>query len=249
MKLAVAALIAFVAGFLSTVRFAGAQERFDLKVRNDFFSGFSGNAEALARGMKACEAVLAENPKHPEALVWHGGGLLYQAGNAFRTGDQQKGLDLWTRGLDEMKRAVELDPDNVAVRIPRGATLLGTSHFVPEQFGKPLVVDGVKDYQHTYDLQKPYFATLGSHPRGELLFGLAEGYARLGDEAKAKEYFDQIRQDLPGSVYSKRADVSDVTQASEPPSFVLTLAVKALRPTRLRTAPCGTSPFRRPCRS
>src|SRR5690348_3912511 len=121
LKLALAALIAFLLGFLTTVRLAPAQERFDLKVRNDFFAGFAGNEAALARGMEACEAVLAKNPNDPQALVWHGGGLLYQAGGAFQRGDQNKGIDLWTRGLKEMKTAVELDPDSVGVRIPRGA--------------------------------------------------------------------------------------------------------------------------------
>jgi len=203
----VAAVIAFVIGFLSTIRSAGAQERFDLKVRNDFFTGFSGNAEALARGMKACETALAEDPKNAEALVWHGGGLLFGSGAAFRGGDQQKGMDLWMRGLKEMQTAVDLEPDNVGVRIPRGATLLAGSHFVPQEMAKPLIQNGVADYQHTYELQKSYFATLGSHPRGELLFGLAEGYSRLGEEAKAREFFELIKKDLPGTVYAKRADM------------------------------------------
>ncbi len=202
-KLALAAAVAFFIGFASTMR---GQERFDLKVRNDFFAGFTGNSEALARGMKACEEELAKNPKNAEALVWHGGGLLFQSGAAFRSGDQQKGMDLWSRALKEMKTAVELEPDNIGVRIPRGATLLTASRFAPPELGKPLIEDGVADYQHTYDLQKSYFQTLGSHPRGELLFGLAEGYSRLGDPSKAQKYFEQIRRDLPNTVYAKRAD-------------------------------------------
>jgi len=32
--------------------------------------------------MKACEETLAQNPKHAEALVWHGAGLFYQSGKA-----------------------------------------------------------------------------------------------------------------------------------------------------------------------
>ena len=207
LKLAIAAVIAFLMGFLSAIRSAPAQQRFDLKVRNDFFSGFTGDKEALARGMKACETVMAEDPKNAEALVWHGGGLLFQAGTAFQSGDQQKGMELWPRGLKEMQTAVDLEPDNVAVRIPRGATLLASSRYTPPEFAKPLLVDGVADYQRTYELQKSYFATLGAHPRGELLFGLAEGYSRLGDEAKAAVYFEQIKQTLPNTAYAKRADM------------------------------------------
>ncbi|MBZ5605676.1 MAG: hypothetical protein LAO79_25530 [Acidobacteriia bacterium] len=204
---AIAATLAFLIGFLSTIRSAPAQQRFDLKVRNDFFSGFAGDTDAMARGMKACEEALAENPKFAEAMVWHGSGLLYQAGMAFQSGDQQKGIEIWTRGLKEMQAAVDLEPDNVGVRIPRGAVLLATSHFVPPQMAKPLVTDGVSDYQKTFDLQKSYFATLGTHPRGELLMGLADGYSRLGDQAKAQEIFEQVKQDLPGTAYAKRADL------------------------------------------
>jgi len=207
LKFAIAGAIAFLVGFLSTIRSAPAQEtRFDMKVRNDFFAGFAGDKEALARGMKACEDALAVDPKNAEAMVWHGSGTLSQATQEFQGGDQQKGIGLWTRGLKEMQAAVDLAPDNVAVRIPRGAVLLTASHYLPSpQMAKPLIEAGVADYQRTYDIQKSYFETLGSHPRGELLFGLAEGYGRLGEEAKAREYFDLILKDLPDTAYARRA--------------------------------------------
>lgn len=41
-------------------------------------------------------------------------------------------------------------------------------------------------------LQKSYFARLSGHARGELLFGLAEGWARLGDSEKARAYFQRM---------------------------------------------------------
>jgi len=215
LKLAVAGAIAFLLGFLSAVRIAPAQspDRFDLKVRQDFFAGFSGDKEALDRGMKACEETLATNPKHAEALVWHGGGVLFQAGTAFQSGDQEKGMEMWTRGLKEMQTAVDLAPDHVGVRIPRGAVLLASSHYVPPEMARPLIETGLSDYAHTYELQKPYFATIGTHPRGELLFGLAEGYSRIGDEAKASAFFDLIRQDLPNTVYAKRASLWSETKS------------------------------------
>jgi len=91
---------------------------------------------------------------------------------------------------------VALAPDNVAVRIPRGAVLLTASHYIPDAgVARPLIADGVADYQRTYDLQKEYFATLGSHPRGELLFGLAEGYSRLGDQDIGRRVLRRDRQD------------------------------------------------------
>lgn len=205
LKLVVAGALGFAIGFLSTLH-AQTPQRFDLKVRQDFFTGFTGDTEALTRGMKACEVALAADPKNAEAMVWHGSGLLFQAGQAFQGGDQQTGMSLWTRGLKEMQTAVDLEPDNVGVRIPRGAVLLATSHYLPSpEMAKPLIVDGLSDYERTYDLQKSLFDTLGSHPRGELLFGLADAYSRLGDEAKARKFFELIRTDLPNTEYAKRA--------------------------------------------
>src|SRR5262249_27632509 len=163
--------------------------------REDFFAGFARNKEALERGMKACEQALADNPKNAEAMVWHGSGLLMGSREAFQAGDQQKGIELWIKGLAEMKAAVDLEPDNIGVRIPRGAVLLTASHYLPKEMAKLIIEDGVSDYQRTYDLQKSYFPTLGTHPRGELLLGLADGYSRLDDQAKAQEYFEQIKKD------------------------------------------------------
>src|SRR5262245_43878976 len=99
-----------------------AQERFDMVVRTDFFAGFAGNREALARGMKKCEEILTANPKHAEAMVWHGAGLFFESGEAARAKDLLKSSDLYKRGLDEMAAAIGLAPENVAVIIPRGAT-------------------------------------------------------------------------------------------------------------------------------
>ena len=90
-------------------------ERFDLEVRNDFFAGFSGNKEAFDRAMQKSEAVIAANPKHAEAMVWHGGGLLMMSRNAFQAGDTQKGSELFARAQKEMDDAVALEPDNIGV--------------------------------------------------------------------------------------------------------------------------------------
>jgi tetratricopeptide (TPR) repeat protein len=210
--LVTAGAIAYFIGFLSTSRPAPAQTpaaevRFDIKVREDFFAGLAGDAERLARGMKICETVLASNPKDADALVWHGAGIYFQAGQAFRSGNQAKGMELWTRGMKEMQTAVELAPDDPGTRIPRGATLLAGSRFMPEAMAQPLLKDALGDYEHIYELQKPYFATIGTHPRGELLFGLAEGYSRFGNAEKAQLYFERIKSDLPNTLYAKRADL------------------------------------------
>jgi hypothetical protein len=101
-----------------------AEERFDMRVRNDFFAGFAGNQEALDRAMKVCEEELAHNPANAAALVWHGSGVFFESRNYFRAGDQAKGIEFWQRGLGEMDKAVAMAPDQLGVRISDGAVLL-----------------------------------------------------------------------------------------------------------------------------
>jgi hypothetical protein len=180
-------------------------ERFDMVVRGDFFAGFAGDQARLENGMRTCERVLITNPNHAEALVWHGSGLAYRAGLAFGKGDMAVGSDLWTRGTREMDRAVTLAPDDVGVRIPRGATLLQASKSMPGPQARELLETGLSDYEHVLEIQTPTFANLGDHPKGELLFGLAEGYSRLGRMDKARMYFERLISDAPGSGQSAKA--------------------------------------------
>ena len=182
------------------------RERFDFLVREDFFAGMAGNQEALARGMKTCEAALAKNPKHAEALVWRGGGLVFISGQYFQKGDISKGMELWTRGLKEMDTAVALDPDSVGVLIPRGSTLINASRFMkPDEMARPHLQKGLNDYEKVLQIQKSYFAHLSGHARGELLYGLAEGWHRLGNEEKARVYFQRVVNEALGSARQQQA--------------------------------------------
>ena len=192
---------------LAVLGLAAAEERFDLRVRNDFFAGFAGNQEALDRAMKLCEEELARNPENAAALVWHGSGVFVQSRTYFRAGDQAKGIEFWQRGLGEMDKAVTMAPENLGVRIPRGAVLLTASRSLPDaDRARPLIEKGVGDFEHALEIQKPYFDTLGTHPRGELLIGLADGYARLGKGEQATAFFERIRATLPGTAYAASAE-------------------------------------------
>ena len=108
-------------------------ERFDDKVRQDFFDGMRGDAAALDRAQKLCEDTLAKNPERRR-----GDGLARRrahralARRRSRTGDRDKGMELYTKGTGEMDRAVSLAPTVHRVRIPRGAVYLAMAHFVPQ---------------------------------------------------------------------------------------------------------------------
>jgi len=196
-------LLALVLSSLQTS--AQPADRFDMLVRADFFAGFSGDSARLARGMDACERVLRENPGHAEAMVWHGSGLIFEAGSAFASHDEARGIQLWAKGLREVDEAVTLAPDDVGVLIPRGAVLLQATRNMPPAAARPLLESAVANYERVLNLQKETFQSLGDHPRGELLFGIADGYARLGDPAAARRYFERIVTEVPGSGQVPRA--------------------------------------------
>jgi tetratricopeptide (TPR) repeat protein len=182
------------------------EERFDLVVRDDFFAGLlEQDTAALARAMKVCEERLARDPKHAEAMVWHGGGLVMRAGNAFRAGDRASGGKLWEQGMAEMDRAVELEPENVGTRIPRGAVLLAAAPFVPEPTRATLLDKGLGDYEKVLELQAAEFDQLSRHARSQLLYGLADGWQRRGDQVKARAYYERLKEAGGDSAYGKRA--------------------------------------------
>lgn len=181
-------------------------DRFDLLVRDDFFAGLlHQDTAALDRAMKLCEDTLARDPNHAEAMVWHGGGLIMRAGVAFRAGDRQRGGELWVKGLAEMDRAIQIQPDKVGTRIPRGATLLAVAQFVPEPERGRLLEKAVGDYERALALQKDHFDRLSSHARSQLLYGLADGWHRRGDESKARAYYQQLQRVAGTSPYGERA--------------------------------------------
>ena len=185
---------------------AVAQDRLDFKVRNYFFAGYTGDSAALAKGMKICEELLAANPKNAEAMVWHGTGVYFQGINAFQKGDPQTGGQLVQSGMKEMDSAVALAPNDLGVRIPRGAFLLTVSRNVPNPaIARPLTERGVSDLEKAYELQHSTLDKLGTHPKGELLLGLADGYTRLGQPEKAQPMIDRILADMKGTRYEASA--------------------------------------------
>jgi tetratricopeptide (TPR) repeat protein len=198
-------LLTFVLALFFTSREAEQPQRFDHLVRADFFAGVAGDVARLNKAIERTERALEINPKHPEALVWHGAALVVRAGQAFQKGDMSVGGPLFGRGLQEMAEAVTLAPDSPGVLIPRGAVLLEATRQMSPETARPLLQSAVQNYERVLEIQAPIFATLGDHPQGELLFGLAEGWNRLGDKERARRYFDRLLADAPTSGQAPKA--------------------------------------------
>jgi hypothetical protein len=180
-------------------------ERFDYKVREDFFAGLQGDKEAFGRVTKTCEDMLAKNPRHAEALVWRGAVRVMRSRSAFMRGDQAKGMEFWTTGIKDMDDAVKIAPDNIGVLIPRAAVLLPAGRNAPPAIGKPVLLKVRADFERTYKRQKNVLDQLGEHPLGELRMGLADVYRLLGELEKSKAQLKAIQQELPNTAYANRA--------------------------------------------
>jgi tetratricopeptide (TPR) repeat protein len=179
--------------------------RFDLEVREDIFAGFNGDEERLKAGMKRCEEVLAKNEKHAEALVWLGSAEIYQSGQYFQKGNVAQGMATWQRGLNRMDKAVELEPNNIGVLIPRAAVLMPASRGMPKPM-KDMVLKKVQaDFERVYESQKEFLDKIGEHPLGELRMGLADVHRSLGNMEESRAHLEAILKDLPDTEYSKRA--------------------------------------------
>ena len=168
-------------------------------------AGVAGDEARLNKAIELCERALEQNPAHAEALVWHGASLLVRASRAFQNGDMATGGPLVARGLKEMTDAVTMAPDNPGVLIPRAAVLLEATKGMPPDMARPMLESAVQNYERVLEIQAPTFNTRGDHAKGELLFGLAEGWSRLGDTDKARKYFERLIADAPTSGQTPKA--------------------------------------------
>ena len=183
-----------------------APPRFDEIVRADFFAGFRGDAARLDRGMKLCEDELATNPTNADALVWHGGGLMFLAGQAARQQDFATAGERARRGRAELDRADQLAPDSLSVMLVRAVVLNASAPNVrdPAQ-GRTMQQEAVAGFEKALAIQTPYLDRLSEHSRGELLAGLAEGWSRLGETERARGYLERIVKEIPNTRYQARA--------------------------------------------
>jgi tetratricopeptide (TPR) repeat protein len=184
-----------------------AQQRFDGLRPKDFQSGLSGNSEEFETLMRTIEEALASNPKNAKAKVTHGIGLFRRSGDAAQKGDHETAEKLYQAAINEMDQAVQLAPDDAAVRVPRGSILITASRFMPPQMSRPLLESGLSDYERVLKVQEQdeTFSKRSPHQRGELLTGLGDGWARMGNNDKARSYFERIVAELGGTIYERRA--------------------------------------------
>jgi tetratricopeptide (TPR) repeat protein len=171
-------------------------------LQKDFDKGMQGDTKAFKTAMKQSEELLAKNPKDSETLVLHGSATLFQAGQAFQTGNFGEGGKLWQKGQTEMDQAVKISPDNVNVLMTRGTTYLSASKQFPvKEEADRLFKIGIGDYEKiTLDKN---FKQFPEGLRSQILFALAEGYVQMKDNNKARDYYQILSTDATGKIKEK----------------------------------------------
>lgn len=119
-----------------------------------------------------------------------------------------EGLKLSAEGIGDMERAVSLAPNDIAVRVSRGAGLQpyarGLRPFDRAGADK-LTAIAIGDFEFVVATSLPYWSKLSEHGRGELLGALADGWSSLGEPAKVNADLDRMSRELPGSAYARNA--------------------------------------------
>jgi tetratricopeptide (TPR) repeat protein len=208
MKLITISVVAMVT-FLALAAIVGAQSPGTVRsAGTDLLGGLVGDMVRFERGMRTLDEILSKNPNDIEAKVLHGNGVMARAGEAFKAGDNEKAIQLWQSGMDEMAQAVDAAPDNIFVRARRGVFMITASRNTPPPIAKPLLETAVTDFGKVLQIREKEhtLAERSVHQRGELLTSLADGWDRLGDKEKARGYFERITNDLKGTVYETRAN-------------------------------------------
>ena len=182
---------------------ASEPERFNETAWELLHAGFSGDEEALDRGMALAEQTLAADPDHTGALVWQATVWSYQSGAAFAQGDWDTGQSLFDQSLAQFDRAVAIAPDSLETRTPRASVLLSVARHTNDADTRNRYLEtAAQDYAKVLELRPPGFESLTVHSRGDLLGGLAEVLWRLEKRDEAKVYLHRMIAELPESKYA-----------------------------------------------
>jgi tetratricopeptide (TPR) repeat protein len=162
-------------------------------------------AETVQRATRALDRTLELSPKNASALVGHGMGLTILAGI-------QRDDVMMARGVDEMNRAVALDPRAVHVRLNRAFTMV---NLPPQVRHVPSIIEDLQ-------LGVQRAGTYNPRARQTLHLLLGDVYAEGGhlDEAR-REYEAAASATTPSE--QTQARLTSLLQGSVPPAAIASL--------------------------
>ncbi len=186
--------------------------RFDDCVREDAFSAYAGDADALDRFWCRLKVHLTQDPYHAAAVAWRGGAYLFASGFAYRAGDRAQGQHLEHVAYADLDRAIELAPNDVGVRIQHMITLAATLRYASGSRKVLSIQQAQRDLDVRVHLTPRPFS---EHARGEVWainaqlqkarYDLAPPSKKEEEQARLLQILEAMAEDTPDSTYAEMA--------------------------------------------
>lgn len=174
-------------------------------VREDLFAAVMvDDREAIERGSKKLDAVLAANPDDAVAKSWRVLELLTRAAWADQKNDTAASKSLMEKAL--ALRASIVDKKDAGVQTVLGGSLLFYAAKSPANATEAMYRDGRDHLVWVRKVQEAMLPKMPPHFSGELLSQLAFASDRLADQESKAKYLAEMKQYLAGTAYERRAD-------------------------------------------
>jgi tetratricopeptide (TPR) repeat protein len=157
--------------------------------------GAGGNEEAVDKGFKYLDKVIELDPVNPVAHAYRGSLWTMRGRDAWFPFTKLKHVN---KGIDELDKAADLAPDNIAVRITRGIN----STQLPSMFKR--LGTALKDF--SFLLADSRFAYLDVQLQSTIYYWAGIVYKRDNQAGKAKEYLKKAISTAPESQIAKQAE-------------------------------------------
>lgn len=175
-------------------------------VREDLFAGYlDGDMTRHAVGLKKLDAILAADPKSPDALAWRAASTLFAAVLSMEAGDAANFEKFYTEARSAFAAAAltaQTPQVRQAVLAVTGGGYAVFGDRLPAKYRKDAWLAVRENYSALKQMQMPVFDKLPVHFRGELLAGLAQAAQRLGEAENAKMLTQEITSLMPGTPYA-----------------------------------------------
>jgi len=156
--------------------------------------GSAGDKDAVDKGFSCLDTVLALDPTNAVALVYRGSLWTMRGRDAWWPFTRMSDVD---KGIDEMDKAVDLEPDNVSVRLTRGIN----SVHLPSMFKR--LGTALKDF--SYLLKSPSFPHFDARLKSTIYYWAGCAYKQDGQKDRAKMYLQKAVEAAPESETAKNA--------------------------------------------
>jgi tetratricopeptide (TPR) repeat protein len=155
-----------------------------------------GDKDALKEAEGQLDRALSLAPDNAQVLALHGSMLVLKGRYATLPLMKMRHVQ---KGLEELDRAVELDPEDLQIRSRRGTYCLK----LPVIFAR--AETAVEDFEHLLQVAAQNTGAFSSQEQIGLRLSLAQAKLKVGDVDEARALLESILHDAPGAAHAEQA--------------------------------------------